>query len=202
MLARKNIFSTSEAAFAVDHNGQIVAWNEAAEQTFGYTEPEVLGQWCWELLCGRDIFGNPSCCEGCPLRATAFNNEPVNRFQIDYKTATHELKRFTVSLLMLFDGPGKEVLVHLCRPDLDANQNAVTIRATSHSAVSNQRGTLTPRETEVLTLLHQGKTVLEIASALRISVVTVRNHTQHILLKLRVHSRLEAVALGRKLGLI
>jgi DNA-binding CsgD family transcriptional regulator len=202
MLAKKTIFSTSEAAFAVDHNGQIVVWNEAGEQTFGYTESEALGQSCWELLSGRDIFGNRSCCEGCPLRATAFNNDPVNRFQLDYKTAAHELKRFTVSMLMLFDGPGKEVLVHLCRPDLDANQNAVTNRATNNSAVSNQRGSLTPRETEVLALLHQGKAPPEIAAAMGISVTTVRNHIQHVLVKLHVHSRLEAVALGRKLGLI
>lgn len=202
MKARKSIFSTSETGYAVDNNGQIVAWNAAAEHSFGYTESEALGQRCWELLCGRDIFGNPSCCEGCPIRATAFNNEPVNRFQIDFMTATHERKRFTVSTLMLFDGPGKEVLVHLCRPDLDATKNATTNHATNHPAVSNQRGTLTPRETEVLAWLHKGKTVLEIATALGISVATVRNHSQHVLLKLRVHSQLEAVALGRKLGLI
>lgn len=202
MIARKTIFSTSETAYAVDRNGQIVAWNKAAEHTFGYTESEALGRRCWELLSGRDIFGNQSCCEGCPIRATAFNGEPVNRFQIDFKTAAHEFKRFTVSTVMLFDGPGKKMLVHLCRPDLDATENAVTNHATNHSAAGNRRGTLTPREIEVLTLLHKGRTVPEIAAAMGISVSTVRNHTQHVLLKLHVHTRLEAVALGRKLGLI
>jgi DNA-binding CsgD family transcriptional regulator len=202
VIARKSVFSTSETAYAVDRKGQIVAWNEAAAHTFGYTESEALGQRCWELLSGRDIFGNLSCCEGCPIRATAFNNEPVNRFQIDFETAAHERKRFTVSTLMLFDGPGKEVLVHLCRPDLEVNENTVTNHTTNHSAVSIQRGTLTARETEVLTLLHQGKSVPEIAAAMDISVSTVRNHTQHVLLKLHVHTRFEAVALGRKLGLI
>ena len=198
MIAGKSIFSTSETAYAVDRDGQIVAWNEAAARTFGYTESEALGERCWELLSGRDIFGNPSCCEGCPIRATAFNNKLVNRFQIDFETAEHEYERFTVSPLMLFDGPGNEVLVHLCRPDLEVTENAVT----NHSAVSIQRGTLTARETEVLALQHQGKTVPEIAAAMGISVSTVRNHTQHVLLKLHVHTRFEAVALGRKLGLI
>lgn len=202
MLARKNIFRTSETAYAVDHNGQIVAWNAAAEQTFGYTESEALGQSCWELLCGRDIFGNQSCCEGCPIRATAFNNEPVNRFQIDFETAAHERKRFTVSTLMLFDGLSKKVLVHLCRPDVDATANAVNNHTTNHSAVSIQRGTITRRETEVLNLINKGQTVPEISAALSISASTVRNHIQHILTKLKVHSRLEAVILGRKLGLI
>ncbi len=126
MITRKSIFSTSEAAFAVDQNGQIVIWNEGAERAFGYLEPEALDQQCWELLSGRDIFGNQSCCEGCPILAMAFDNKPVNRFQIDFRTAAHELKRFTVSMLMLFDGPGKEELVHLCFPELDITENAVT----------------------------------------------------------------------------
>jgi DNA-binding NarL/FixJ family response regulator len=50
--------------------------------------------------------------------------------------------------------------------------------------------------------MHKGNTVAEIGAALSISATTVRNHTQHILNKLHVHSRLEAVTLGRKLGLI
>ena len=75
MIVKENIFSTSETAYAVDRDGQIVVWNQAAEQTFGYTESEAFGQQCWKLLPGRDVFGNQSCCEGCPVRATAFDIE-------------------------------------------------------------------------------------------------------------------------------
>jgi DNA-binding CsgD family transcriptional regulator len=196
------MFRTSETAYAVDHDGQIVAWNEAAEHTFGYTESEALGQRCWELLSGRDVFGNQSCCEGCPIRATAFSNEPVNRFQIDFKTAAHEFKRFTISTVMLFAGPGKKMLVHLCRPDVDGTENVVTNHTMNHSSANNRRGTLTAREIEVLGHLHKAKTVPQIATAMGISASTVRNHTQHVLLKLHVHTRHEAVHLGRKLGLI
>jgi DNA-binding CsgD family transcriptional regulator len=202
MIARKNIFSTSEAAYAVDRFGQIMVWNQAAEQTFGYKESEALGQRCWELLSGRDVYGNQSCCEGCPVRATAFNDEPINRFQVDFKTAVHERKRFTVSTLMLFNVPGKEVFVHLCRPESDVNEGKIAKTPENHSTVNNQHKTLTARQTEVLALLHKGMTVAEIAAALSIRPSTVRNHTQHILLKLHVHSRFEAVAQGRKLGLI
>ncbi len=199
MITGKDIFSTSETAYAVNRNGQIVVWNQAAEKTFGYAESEALGQQCWELLSGRDVFGNQSCCEGCPVRATAFNDEPINRFQVDFKTAAHERKRFTVSTLMLFNGPGKELFVHLCRPTSNMTENTATEHTTNHSVVNNQHKTLTPRQTEVLTLLHKGLTVPEIAAALNVSPSTVRNHTQHILCKLYVHSRFEAVALGRKL---
>jgi len=202
MITEKNIFRTSEAAYAVDRNGQIVAWNQAAKRTFGYTKSKALGQRCWELLSGRDIFGNQSCCEGCPVRAAAFSNEPINRFQIDFKIASQERKRFTVSTLMLFNGPGKETFVHLCRPKSGISESEVPKHAANHSCASYQHKPLTPRETEVLTLLHKGMTVMEIADALTVSPSTVRNHTQHILSKLHVHSRFEAVAIGRSLNLI
>jgi RNA polymerase sigma factor (sigma-70 family) len=53
---------------------------------------------------------------------------------------------------------------------------------------------LTEREKEVLGHLVHGFGTLEIAETLSISRNTVRNHIQHILQKLQVHSRLEAVA--------
>jgi DNA-binding CsgD family transcriptional regulator len=202
MITEKNIFKTSETAFAVDRSGQIVAWNLAAIRAFGYTKSKALGQSCWELLSGRDIFGNQSCCEGCPVRAAAFANEPINRFQIDFKTATQKRKKYTVSTLMLFNGPGKESFVHLCRPKPGVSESEVPKHAESHFCANYQHIPLTPRETEVLTLLHKGMTVMEIAEILTISPSTVRNHTQHILSKLDVHSRFEAVAIGCKLNLI
>jgi len=202
MISGKSTFRTSEAAFAVDRNGQIVAWNQAAKKTFGYTKSKAMGKHCWELLSGRDIFGNQSCCEGCPVRAAAFANEPINRFQIDFKIATQKRKKYRVSTLMLFNGPGKESFVHLCRPESEMSESGVSKQAANHSCVSSEHQPLTPRETEVLTLLHKGMTVTEIADALTISPSTVRNHTQHIFLKLDVHSRFEAVAIGRKLNLI
>lgn len=186
----------------MDRYGKIVVWNQAAEQTFGYAKSEALGQQCWELLSGRDVFGNKSCCEGCPVRATAFDNEPINRFQVDFKTAANERKRFTVSTLMLFQGLGKEMFVHLCHPESDLNESPVTKHLTNQSFFNRIPEALTPRETEVLTLLHKGMTVAEIATTLGVSASTVRNHTQHILSKLHVHNRLEAVILGLRLGLI
>jgi DNA-binding CsgD family transcriptional regulator len=202
MITEKNIFKTSEAAYAVDRNGQIVVWNQAAKQAFGYTKSEALGQHCWELLSGRDIFGNQSCCKGCPVCAAAFSNKSINRFQIDFKTATQERKKFTVSTLMLFNGPGKEAFVHLCRPESEVSESAVPKHSANRSAANYQHKPLTPRETKVLTLLHKGMTITGIADVLTISHSTVRNHTQHIFLKLRVHSRFEAVAIGRELNLI
>ena len=57
---------------------------------------------------------------------------------------------------------------------------------------------LTPRELEVLRQLASGTAGTEIATDLAISPVTVRNQVQNILVKLQVHSRLEAVARMRR----
>jgi DNA-binding NarL/FixJ family response regulator len=61
---------------------------------------------------------------------------------------------------------------------------------------------LTPRQTEVLALLEVGRSTEGIARELRLSIATVRNHIRHILRTLGVHSRIEAVALSRRLDLV
>jgi DNA-binding NarL/FixJ family response regulator len=58
------------------------------------------------------------------------------------------------------------------------------------------RGKLTRREAEVLRLLAQGLTQREIAGRLSISPKTVGTHIEHVLRKLGVHSRAQAVALA------
>lgn len=52
---------------------------------------------------------------------------------------------------------------------------------------------LSPRESEILACLAQGRRYKEIAADLSISEFTVRNHLRHIYEKLQVHSRTEAV---------
>jgi DNA-binding NarL/FixJ family response regulator len=61
---------------------------------------------------------------------------------------------------------------------------------------------LTPREKTVLTLLARAATSEEMAAELHISLNTVRNHVQNLLVKLGAHSRLEAVAIATREGLL
>lgn len=61
---------------------------------------------------------------------------------------------------------------------------------------------LTRRENQVLGCFAQGLGTAAIAQRLLISPTTVRNHSQRILGKLRVHSRLQAVARGYASGLL
>jgi len=64
------------------------------------------------------------------------------------------------------------------------------------------RESLSPREWEVLLCLEQGLSTQKIADRLEISVRTVEKHVESVLGKLGVHSRLEAVARARELGLL
>jgi DNA-binding CsgD family transcriptional regulator len=73
----------------------------------------------------------------------------------------------------------------------------VSERASAHAPTR-----LTPRQHEMLLLLGRGLSTAEIAAALGISTETVRNHVRALLNALGAHSRLEAVAEGRRRGLL
>jgi two-component system nitrate/nitrite response regulator NarL len=61
---------------------------------------------------------------------------------------------------------------------------------------------LTRREKELLQLLSEGASSVQIAESLHISRHTVRTHVQSVLGKLGVHSRLEAAAFAVRYGLV
>ena len=61
---------------------------------------------------------------------------------------------------------------------------------------------LTARQDQVLQLLGEGASTDQIAAMLHVSKETVRNHIRHVLRALGAHSRLEAVALAHRQGLL
>ncbi|WP_412538951.1 response regulator transcription factor [Longispora sp. K20-0274] len=63
-------------------------------------------------------------------------------------------------------------------------------------------GALTPREREVLGRLARGDDTRALAAALGVSWSTARSHVQNVLTKLDVNSRLEAVTLAIRAGLV
>jgi DNA-binding NarL/FixJ family response regulator len=70
------------------------------------------------------------------------------------------------------------------------------LEARARPIAAGAREKLSPRESDVLRLLAQGLTQDEIATRLEISSKTVSTHIEHILQKLGVHSRAQAVALA------
>jgi DNA-binding NarL/FixJ family response regulator len=73
---------------------------------------------------------------------------------------------------------------------------------TGNGARRTAQTSLTQRELEILRLLAQGLDQREIAEALVVSSKTIGTHIQHLLGKLGVHSRAQAVAEAFRCGLV
>ena len=189
-------FITGDPAFAVDRHGSVVFWNEAAEQIFGYSVTQALEAKCWELMCGQDTNGNRYCIKHCPLIEMAFLHEPVQTFQTSFENSSHRQHSFSVSCLTVFDTPGDEMLLHICHPDETPPQ-----LARQQASSQPPPDELSSREVEVLALLAEKVKTRDIASRLGISIRTVRTHIQHLMYKLRVHKRQEAIRVGKQLKL-
>jgi DNA-binding NarL/FixJ family response regulator len=84
--------------------------------------------------------------------------------------------------------------------ELLARVRRLASRAQAREAVTTSR--LTPRELEVLQLMADGASPADIAARLFISPKTVRTHIDHILGKLDVNSRAQAVAIAYRDGLV
>jgi DNA-binding NarL/FixJ family response regulator len=71
-----------------------------------------------------------------------------------------------------------------------------------HRGGTAPRGELTGREREVLSLLADGLSNAAIAATLSVSVHTVRNHIANLSAKLGAHSKLEALSIAVRNGLL
>jgi len=83
--------------------------------------------------------------------------------------------------------------------------DATTLRSVAAHLRERDHGPgadLTTREREVLQLLAAGAATETIAESLVLSLHTVRNHVRNILAKLRAHTKLEAVIIALRHGLI
>ena len=76
----------------------------------------------------------------------------------------------------------------------------VTHRASE--AAPNAHPHLTPRQNEVLHLLARGHSTAQIAEELHLSTDTVRNHVRRMLRALHAHSRIEALAVAHREGIL
>jgi PAS domain S-box-containing protein len=61
---------------------------------------------------------------------------------------------------------------------------------------------LTPRQNQVLHMLARGRSTAQIANELQLSVETVRNHVRMMMRALGAHSRIEALAVAHREGIL
>ena len=76
------------------------------------------------------------------------------------------------------------------------------VRHHKKSAQQTVHPHLTPRQNQVLHLLSHGHSTSQIAAELHLSVDTVRNHIRRMLRTLGAHSRIEALAIAHKEGIL
>ncbi len=79
---------------------------------------------------------------------------------------------------------------------------AKVLQAVRRSQSDRNKGLLSDREVEVLKCLARGQTTSQVANILFISENTVKTHIRHILEKMEVNNRAEAVARAAQMDLI
>lgn len=203
----------ADGAFVIDEDLRILYWNTAAEAILGFNSEDVAGQFCYQLLHGYDEGKRLICNARCQVMKLAMKSKPVPNYDIHMRTRQGNRRWLNMSVFTykLNNTYGKKVIVHLFH---DLKHKEVDEKVLNHlvevvnrfqDVPQENRDTvaplpvkLTPREREVLSLLASGNGTKDIAEFLSISINTVRNHIQHILEKLQVHTRLEAVAITIK----
>lgn len=209
--------STAEAAFVADEKHRIVVWNRAATTLFGFKADDVVGRRCHRVVRGIDPSGSRFCSESCAVRQMARRHEAIHVFPLQVPSASGPTLTIDCSVVVMPGSrPRGRRFIHLLLPGARDREPGGAARSSPESATPSAPSdpdpgkalssgcprALTLRETQVLRLAAIGTGTAEIASLLSISPVTVRNHIQHILDKLEVHSKLHAIIVAHRLNLI
>jgi len=182
-------------------DGTIVYINSRAEALLGRSAHDCLGTPCHEIISGRELNGTPFCAPDCPVHRLAASGREIEPYplRIPRDDRRDEILRVVVIVSHPPTG-GRDSYVHCVVDDARHERfrtylDRVVARSRRPNELSLDAFALTRREREVLRLLSEDESLHAIAHRLNLSYATVRNHSQHILNKMRVHSILEAVAL-------
>ena len=197
-------------------NRIITFWNRSAERILGYRASEAIGRRCCRVLQRPPDNGTtPVCEDGCP----AFYYARESRFppvvHAMARCASGRRKPITITPLVVSQPHcDRTLLVNLFHERTEDAQGETTAgyvqeplaTRTLLTQPSDQSSpevkSLTARELEVLSLIGLGQSAREIAGELTISTNTARNHVRNVCGKLEASSKLEAVVIAQRRGLL
>jgi len=167
-------------SYAVDRYG-IISWQNSA---------------CRELL--GEVRGRRQSSVVAPEQARQAL-EPFTRKMLGTEQSTE-------GKVVVMDQEGKRVQVELSSVPLRDGGRVVgvfgVIPHQEKAPAPEPHPHLTPRQNEVLHLIAEGHSTMQIADILSISVETTRNHVRRMLRALDAHSRVEAIAVAHRDGIL
>jgi PAS domain S-box-containing protein len=170
-----------------DVDGRFVHMNAAAERASGSSNGELLGRHYTEPLLPEERDKVVA-----QFRRAVEHGEPTD-FETVFIDASGNRRGVRAQHLPLASG---DDIVGVLILAFDASS------PTSELVGLAPQPQLTPRQREILELLAAGCSTSDIAEKLTLSTETVRNHVRRMFGELHVHTRLEAIAAARRLGLL
>ena len=209
------ISSTGDGACAVDRQQRIVLWNDAARDLLGFEPAEARGKYCYEVLGGTDEAGCSVCRGECPALEVGSRTGIVPTREICARSKDGQKVWLSVSTVLV-PSPWRDlsVLVHLFRDvsiqkwtegvleQMLEGMGKLLLTPATNGSPSHSVEDLSARQREILRMMASGMTTNTIAGRLFITNAAVRDHVQNIFTTLGVQSRLEAVILALRSGLL
>lgn len=181
-------FDSVAAVFAVDAEQRIVSATPMAAAILGIRSTDTRP--CYEVMRALDGRNAPQCRPDCAEMAAARRGR-IPRGSALWEPGCDRSRAVTTVVETREGAPS--LIIHV----LADSGPAGATRAT-HAPSEG----LTSRQIETLRLLARGVTPREIARTLEVRPITVRNHIQTAMERLGAHSRLEAVMIASRAGLL
>jgi PAS domain S-box-containing protein len=166
--------------YVLDRSGRIRWLNDAAKRMFG------------------DVRGH--------MYTSVLDSSEVRRAHTRFASQIRGVQQPDVTA-KLHSADGRNVRVEISSVPLRGNHHAIGVFGLAMRAPPQPKHVrieheLTPRQLQVLHRLAEGASTEQIAGEFHLSRETVRNHVRHVLRRLGARSRLEAVAIAHRDGLL
>lgn len=191
--------------------GRLVYVNARAERLLHAAAGELVGRPCCDAVASKSTELQSYCAPTCPVLRLARTRSEIPPVDLCIQPAGSAPQWIRLMAFAFGGTPEQDPYVVECSLCMESERAILDfmhrVAARSRLALAGAAAApfqspchevheLSPRERQILGLLTADQSHDRIAAQLRVRPVTVRNHIQHLLAKLGVHSILEAVALN------